>query len=204
MTFCPLSCRSWKYRRPACSAGVVCIPYPSLKRPYRSWALNFHTSFPSKSKQATSPVPKKYQTCLPSVDGDGEALLPSSAFLAIPAPLLITFRHISFPSALTHIARSWFDASALVRKMRFPQTHGVELPIPGRGSFHTMFFDSLHSPGRFFSSEMPSFFGPRHCGQLSAIAGAVKVRHATTADRRRFMRGASERGVDGGFPGLQG
>ena len=54
--------------------------------------------------------------------------------------------------------------------MRSPQMAGVEPPMPGILSFQATFFDSLHSVGRPVSLLMPSFSGPRHCGQLPATA----------------------------------
>src|ERR1051325_8622762 len=61
-------------------------------------------------------------------------------------------------------------STAVVRKMRLPQTIGDECERPSIGVFHLMFFVGLHSDGRFFSFEIPEPSGPRHCGQLPADA----------------------------------
>src|SRR5688500_2976798 len=138
MTCCPPSWSSWRYSLPLNNTGVLCIPNWILNRPYRSWTLNFQTSLPLKSRHASSPVPTKNQTCLPSVDGDADDPFPSSP-RAFARPLPTTFRQISLPSVPTHRATSWSRSSPLVRKMWSPQTHGVAPLIPGMGSFQSTF-----------------------------------------------------------------
>src|SRR5215470_20365934 len=56
-----------------------------------------------------------------------------------------------------------------VRKTFLSQIIGCENPRPGISVFHKTFFVSLHSVGRFFSSETPCASGPRHCGQLDEL-----------------------------------
>tara|TARA_B100000745_G_C19784486_1_gene257150 strand:- start:90 stop:470 length:381 start_codon:yes stop_codon:yes gene_type:complete len=70
---------------------------------------------------------------------------------------------------------------AWVRKIRFSQTMGVELPGPGRGSFHLTFFDGLHSVGSSVSVQIPCPVGPRQAGQLSASAGLSAARKQAAA-----------------------
>src|SRR5262245_30169565 len=130
--------------------------------------------------QATSPLPTKNQTCLPSVDGDGEAVFPSSFFAARP-PLPNGTRQISFPSVPMHMPTVAFVSSTEVRKILLPQTHGVELPSPGSLSFQRRFLLSPNSVGNPVSLETPSFFGPRHCGQFSADAGPANVTESRKA-----------------------
>src|SRR6185503_7102781 len=68
-------------------------------------------------------------------------------------------------------------STAVVRKIRLPQTMGDECDRPSIGVFHLMFFVGLHSDGRFFSFEMPEPSGPRHCGQFPAeTVRATKLR----------------------------
>src|SRR6185369_172861 len=68
-------------------------------------------------------------------------------------------------------------STAVVRKIRLPQTMGDECDRPSIGVFHLMFFVGLHSDGRFFSLEMPEPSGPRHCGQFPAeTVRATKLR----------------------------
>ena len=58
---------------------------------------------------------------------------------------------------------------AVVRKMRSPQTMGVEWPRPGIGVFQRMFVPSAssQSSGGSPSGATPVASGPRHAGQLS-------------------------------------
>src|SRR5262245_59688847 len=128
------------------------------------------TSLPSKSKQASSPLPEKAKTCLPSVLGDApEMVLPSSRICLYPPVVPTFFLHSSLPVVLTHSSAS-APRSSLVRKMRSPQTTCVAPHSPGSGSFHRTLSSASHAVGRFFSLLMPSPVGPRHCGQLSAKA----------------------------------
>src|SRR5262249_26106562 len=98
--------------------------------------------------------------------------------------------------------------SSLVRKMRSPQTAGVEPPRPGSGSVQATFFVASHSVGRFVSLLMPSSVGPRHWGQLSARAAGIG--DSSRADRvsrqhgarRRFTAAAPRGGPTGGTSSL--
>src|SRR6266849_2640086 len=92
------------------------------------------------------------------------------------------FFQSSSPFVLTQIRASSLPSSA-VRKMRSPQTAGVEPAQPGVLNFQTTFFDSSHSVGRFFSLLMPLLSGPRHCGQLSARTTTPNARITMDAMR---------------------
>ncbi len=46
--------------------------------------------------------------------------------------------------------------------MRLPKTIGVELPVPGTGTFQAMFSDSLQLVGGLVDAEAPDPSGPRH------------------------------------------
>jgi hypothetical protein len=50
------------------------------------------------------------------------------------------------------------------------QMHGVAPAGPGNGVRQSTFSVLLHLVAMFLSFEMPSLLGPRHCGQLSALA----------------------------------
>jgi hypothetical protein len=50
------------------------------------------------------------------------------------------------------------------------QTIGVEEPLPGIGTFHLMFFDSLHWTVGCASGATPMLSGPRHWGQLRSYS----------------------------------
>src|SRR6516165_9485605 len=153
--------------------------------PYRSWALNFQISFPSRSKQAKSPVPLKTKTYLPSVLGDGEAWLASSRRNRA-LPLLNFCFHNCLPSVLMHKStRS--SPSSLVKNSRSPQIAGVAPLMPGNASFQTMFLVALHSAGMLVSAQMPSLFGPRHCGQFSPRAAATHVTNPHNASNQQHF-----------------
>jgi hypothetical protein len=49
--------------------------------------------------------------------------------------------------------------------MRSLHTTGVADPLPGIGTFHRTFLDSLHSTGGRARGATPFIIGPRHCGQ---------------------------------------
>src|SRR5262245_13337139 len=129
-----------------------------------------HISLPSMSWQVSRPTdfpPTKVQTCLPSVLHDAEASVALSGPLRAAPVLECGLRHFSLPSVPMH--KSTTSSPAVdVRKMRSPQTTGLDSPWPGSLNFQSTFLSGPHSVGRFFSAECPSFFGPRHCGQLSA------------------------------------
>src|SRR5262245_13487829 len=75
-----------------------------------------------------------------------------------------------------------------VRKMRSPQITGVELPLPGRVSFHARFFVALNEVGRSVSFETPLLSGPRQPGQLSAWASdATAVIRARASNSREVF-----------------
>src|SRR6185312_12360518 len=95
--------------------------------------------------------------------------------------------HNDLPSArFKHITvRRPSPSRDCVRKIRSPQTTGVELPRSGRDTFQRMFFESLQSSGRFFSWVTPSASGPRQAGQLSArVATATRQ---TRSEARRAV-----------------
>jgi len=52
--------------------------------------------------------------------------------------------------------------TAVVRKMRSPQTMVLECPSPGISAFQA----TLQSAGKFCESATPAAFSPRNCGQL--------------------------------------
>ena len=121
----------------------------------------------------------------PSVTGDAEqnGFVPcvgSFSFVVTPASQSCLpsarFRHRS----VRRLATGW------VRKMRSPQTMGVELPGSGSGMRQRTFSVLLQFKGRFFSVEMPSAFAPRQAGQLAAQAGRAAV--SKTAEKEREAR----------------
>ena len=54
-----------------------------------------------------------------------------------------------------------------------------------------MFSDLLHFVGRFFSSEIPSLFAPRHWGQFSARTFVVKSINTDKTEKNNRMGGIS-------------
>src|SRR5262249_51103196 len=80
--------------------------------------------------------------------------------------------------------RRFSASTAWVRKIRLPQTIGVELPPSGSAVFQMIFFESVHSVGRFLSGDTPFPSGPRHAGQFAANAREVK-RGKSGNDSRR-------------------
>ena len=145
----------------------------------------FHTSLPAKSYATSSPLPTKAKTSLPSVLHDAEARLPSSP-RALPVPPLSDFAHFSLPSVPMQMRLRPFSSWA-VTKMCSPQMQGVLAPGPGSFAFQTMFSSALHLAGKPFSFDMPSFFGPRHCGQFSADADIAPKASTKAARSRRIM-----------------
>src|SRR3989442_10506860 len=75
--------------------------------------------------------------------------------------------------------------SAILRKMRSPQTIGVDPDHAGRSSFHVMFSVFDQRTGRFFSPLRPFADGPRHCGQFSARGAAPDT--AANESRKRMI-----------------
>jgi hypothetical protein len=57
--------------------------------------------------------------------------------------------------------------------MWFPQTAGVDFPVPEGRIFHRIFFSSLHSMGGSPDRASPVARGPRHCAQFWAAAGGT-------------------------------
>ena len=83
----------------------------------------------------------------------------------------------------------------VVRKTRSPQTIGDEWPRPGTGVFHAMFLPGDHSSGYDASGEMPRPSGPRHCAQLSPLAGVrigADESGSVNAESERERRGHDE------------
>src|ERR1044072_689962 len=76
-------------------------------------------------------------------------------------------------------------STAVVTKIRLPQTIGDECPRPGIAVFHFMFLAAVQSEGRFFSSETPCPEGPRHCGQPGIVGAAPTVTHKTKIVKQR-------------------
>src|SRR5690606_13091982 len=98
-----------------------------------------------------SPLPTNAQTCLPSVEGEGDAKFPSSERATL-LPVPIVFFHSSLPSVLAQISsRLVLSAATEVRKMWSPQMTGVAPAWPGSGSFHTTFSVFVHLVGRSVS-----------------------------------------------------
>src|SRR5438876_9203024 len=58
---------------------------------------------------------------------------------------------------------------ALVTKIRFPHTMGLEWPRPGMGVFHRTFFpfSTSHAVGVAYPSAIPLALGPRKEGQFA-------------------------------------
>src|SRR5215470_8260029 len=75
---------------------------------------------------------------------------------------------------------------SVVRKTFLSQMIGCENPFPGIAVFHKTFFVSLHSVGRFLSSETPWASGPRHCGQLDELAARLPEGWAASNDHRQM------------------
>src|SRR5438132_1395161 len=74
---------------------------------------------------------------------------------------------------------------AWVMNTRLPQTIGVELPRSGRGVFQRIFFESLHSLGRFCSDVTPFASGPRQAGQLAqSEVAALQTDNGRSRGRR--------------------
>ena len=70
------------------------------------------------------------------------------------------------------------------------QTAGVAALGPGISTLQAMFSVLDQALGRFFSPDEPLWFGPRHCGQLSAEATKEKFTRAVARalnERSRFM-----------------
>lgn len=87
---------------------------------------------------------------------------------------------------------------AVVRKRRFAQITGVDMPRPGTSSFQRTLVVSLHVNGTV-ASATPVWFGPRQCGQLAAervwavrvavVKRAKTVGNTGRIDIREFWHG---------------
>src|ERR1051325_3055218 len=108
-----------------------------------------HNSRPWKSNALRMPVPVITHTDRPSVTGDGDdmfcfiifVLPPPSRCFQTAAPRMRSTHH-----------RNRSDPSATLRKMRSPQTMGVEPENAGRASFHVMLVVFDHCDGRLLSA----------------------------------------------------
>src|SRR5690349_10134615 len=101
----------------------------------------------------------------------------------LSAPTLSGWRNSLPPSTVCFTALApgtTAPSTAVVRKMRLPQTIGDECERPSIAVFHLMFLVGVHSDGRFFSFEMPEPSGPRHCGQFPASGFAAVLTQAHT------------------------
>ena len=81
------------------------------------------------------------------------------------------------------------SATAVVTKMRLPQTMGEEWPAPGIGVFHLTFSCSFHFRGRFVSVEIPRP-SPRQPGQLAVevdTTGTIVTQPMTRQVRALIM-----------------
>src|SRR4029079_13769493 len=103
------------------------------------------------------------KTFLPSVTGEGEAMLPRPFSMF---PVAICFCQRTLPSFRSMQKRSRFlFGSGDDTKIESPQTAGVAPLMPGSGVFHFTPLVSFHVSGRSFSGEDPLNAGPRQCAQ---------------------------------------
>src|SRR6185369_16243759 len=136
------------------------------KRPYSAPRSRLQIWLPLKSKAATWPVANMATTILPSVTGEGEAMLlrPLSRL-----PCATAFFHRNAPLfASKQSNKRFFCSSGLDTKTEPFQTIGVAPLYPGKSTDHFTFSVLLHCTGRFVSALEPLKWGPRHCGQFSA------------------------------------
>src|ERR1700677_1829798 len=136
------------------------------KRPYSFPRLRFHNWFPAKSKAARSPVAKIANTLLPSVTGDGEAML-LRPLVRSPSATIFCQRTLPF-FASRHNSARFFSASGLETKTESPQTTGVAPLGPGMGVTQATPFVLLQFSGRPVSVVEPLNAGPRQWPQFSA------------------------------------
>src|SRR5690242_4434220 len=80
-------------------------------------------------------------------------------------------------------AGSPFAGTALVRKMRSPQTTGLECPNPGTADFHRTFLPPSFHSVTGVPVPMPLAAGPRNCGQLLSAAKAAAAQKSRTIGR---------------------
>jgi hypothetical protein len=121
-------------------------------------------------------VPVIAHTCRPSVTGDGDDMF-CFCIRVLPPPSGRFQRTAPRARSMDHSDR--LRPSATLRKMRSPQTMGVEPDHSGSGSFQAIFSVFDQRTGRFVSALRPFSSGPRHCGQFSAVSGATP--NATSA-----------------------
>src|SRR3954468_18333668 len=144
-----------------------------------------HSSVPAKSNALSTPVPVITHTDWPSVTGEGDDMFclrswwlpPPSGRCHRIAPLVRSMHH-KF-SVTGCVDRS---SSATLRKIRLPQTIGVDPENDGIASFHATFSVVVHLSGRFLSVLTPLRDGPRQLGQSSAAAAADTRGRASRAN----------------------
>src|ERR671915_39662 len=77
--------------------------------------------------------------------------------------------------------------SATLRKIRSPQTIGVDPDHAGSASVHATPSVLDQRTGSLVSELNPFRSGPRHCGQFSAVNGVVAYAAIVAARRKRFV-----------------
>src|SRR5262245_26390108 len=130
-------------------------------------------SCPSKSNPLRMPVPLITQTCFPSVTGDGEDIF-CFCIRTLPPPIGRFQRTVPLARSTDHSDK--LAPSATFRKIRSPQTIGVEPDHAGIASFHVMLSVFDQWTGRLVSALTPFSAGPRHCGQFSAPGPAARAK----------------------------
>src|SRR5688572_27401570 len=85
-------------------------------------------------------------------------------------------------SPSTRLRADGASDTAVVRKMRSPQTIGLEWPRPGMGALHTTLVDdpTFQAIGGLASLATPEADGPRNDGHCCAPATAATVTNAGT------------------------
>src|SRR5262245_15018086 len=111
-----------------------------------------HSSAPSISNALSMPVPVMIQTCWPSVTGEGDDMFSLRVMLLPP---LKRFFQSGAPLERSTHQRNKPSTSARCRKIRFPQTTGVEPDKGGSANFHAMFSVFDQCLGRFVSVLTP-------------------------------------------------
>src|SRR5688500_8895529 len=116
-----------------------------------------HSSLPLKSKALRMPVPLITYTVLPSVTGEGDDMLClRSVVLPPPSGRLHAVAPVARSSAQSQSA----SPCATFRKMRSPDTIGVDPLRSGSGCFHTTFSVAVQRTGSPFSVLTPLRDGP--------------------------------------------
>src|SRR5687768_14289649 len=143
-----------------------------------------HSSRPEKSNAFRTPVPVITQTERPSVTGEGDDML-CLRIVVLPPPRgrVQTVAPVPRSSAHNEIA----SPSATFRKIRWPETIGVDPLRSGSGRFQATFSVAVHRKGRPFSTLTPLREGPRQCGQSSAATPADTVPRASPRIRADFL-----------------